>query len=48
MKRVRKPLRALCLSMALACLGGTALAQEQPGLTEAQVRAKLVAQGYTN
>jgi len=47
MKLVRKPLRALCLGMALACLGSTALAQEQPGLTEAQVRAKLVAQGYT-
>ena len=47
MKLVRKPLRALCLGMALACLGSAALAQEQPGLTEAQVRAKLVAQGYT-
>jgi uncharacterized membrane protein YkoI len=48
MKQVRKPLRALCLGIALACLGSTALAQEQPGLTEAQVRARLVAQGYTN
>lgn len=47
MKLVRKPLRALCLCMVLACLGSTALAQEQPGLTEAQVRARLVAQGYT-
>ena len=45
MKQVRK--HVLSLSLALACLGGTALAQEQPGLTEAQVRATLVAQGYT-
>ncbi|GAB3359636.1 PepSY domain-containing protein [Lysobacter tyrosinilyticus] len=47
MKQFRKSLRTVCLGVALALVGGAALAQEQPGLTEAQVRVKLTAQGYT-
>ncbi|GAB3097421.1 PepSY domain-containing protein [Lysobacter terrae] len=41
------PALVIVLGGALACLGGVAAAQTQPGLTEVQVRAKLEAQGYT-
>jgi uncharacterized membrane protein YkoI len=47
MKQYRKSLHVLCLGAALAFVGGAALAQDQPGLTEAQVCATLTAQGYT-
>ena len=47
MKRYRKSLHALYLGLAFAFAAGTTLAHE-PGLTEAQVRAKLTTQGYTS
>ena len=47
MKRYRKWVHALYLGLALAFAAGTTLAHE-PGLTEAQVRAKLTVQGYTS
>jgi len=46
--RKRNPaLAAGALAVALACLGGGAWAQPQPGLTRAEVQARLEAQGYT-
>lgn len=46
MKAYRKWGPAL-LGTVLACLCGLAAAQQQPGLTKAEVQARLTAQGYT-
>ena len=47
MKRYRTWPHAMAMGLLLAGAGGLASAQTQAGLTQAQVRAKLEAQGYT-